>query len=102
MVKNVLTLTRLSKFLLRHGLVFDEVNAAGQRKGNWTGAYWSWIRSISFGEKADNEVLAFYVDAVRQAEEDKRRLEKLVADEASKPRWNVSATVKSTISANAD
>ena len=78
---------RLSKFLLRHGLVFDEVNAAGQRKGNWTGAYWSWIRSISFGEKADNEVLAFYVDAVRQAEEDKRRLEKLVADEASKPRW---------------
>ena len=78
---------RLSKFLLRHGLVFDEVNAAGQRKGNWTGAYWAWIRSISFGEKADNEVLAFYVDAVRQAEEDERRLEKLVADEASKPRW---------------
>ena len=52
---------RLSKFLLRHGLVFDEVNAAGQRKGNWTGAYWAWIRSVSFGEKADNEALAFYV-----------------------------------------
>ena len=78
---------RLSKFLLRHGLVFDEVNAAGQRKGNWTGAYWSWVKSISFGEKADNDTLAFYVDAVRQAEEDKRRLEKLVADEASGPRW---------------
>ena len=78
---------RLSKFLLRHGLVFDERTPSGQRKGNWTGAHWSWIKSISFGEKADNDALAFYVDAVRQAEEDKRRLEKLVADEASKPRW---------------
>ena len=78
---------RLSKFLLRHGLVFDERTPSGQRKGNWTGAHWSWIKSISFAEKADNDALAFYVDAVRQAEEDKRRLEKLVADEASKPRW---------------
>ena len=78
---------RLSKFLLRHGLVFDERTPSGQRKGNWTGAHWSWIKSISFGEKADNDALAFYVDAVRQAEEDKRRLEKLVADEASRPRW---------------
>ena len=78
---------RLSKFLLRHGLVFDERTPSGQRKGNWTGAHWSWVKSISFGEKADNDALAFYVDAVRQAEEDKRRLEKLVADEASKPRW---------------
>ena len=56
-------------------------------KSNWTGAYWIWIKGISFGEKADNDTLAFYVDAVRQAEEDKRRLEKLVADEASRPRW---------------
>ncbi len=78
---------RLSKFLLRHGLVFDERTPSGQRKGNWTGAYWIWIKGISFGEKADNDTLAFYVDAVRQAEEDKRRLEKLVADEASRPRW---------------
>ena len=78
---------RLSKFLLRHGLVFDERTPSGQRKGNWTGAYWSWISSISFAEKADNDAFAFYVDAVRQAEEDKRRLEKPVADEAAKPRW---------------
>ena len=78
---------RLSKFLLRHGLVFDEVNAAGRRKGNWTGAHWSWIKSISFAEKADNDAFAFYVDAVRQAGEDKRRLERLVAEEAAKPRW---------------
>ena len=78
---------RLSKFLLRHGLVFDEKGPSGRRKGNWTAAHWAWIRSVSFPEKADNEVLAYYVDAVRQAMEDKRRLESLVAAEASRPRW---------------
>lgn len=78
---------RLSKFLLRHGLVFSETNAEGQRKKNWTAAHWAWIRSISFPEKADDEVLAYYVDAVRQATENKKRLEKLVEAEASKPRW---------------
>ena len=42
---------RLSKFLLRHGLVFSETNAKGQRKKNWTAAHWAWIRSISFPDK---------------------------------------------------
>jgi transposase len=35
---------RLSKFLLRHGLAFDERTPTGRRKGNWTRAHWSWIR----------------------------------------------------------
>ena len=78
---------RLSKFLLRHGHVFNETTPTGRRKGNWTAAHWAWIRSISFPEKADGDVLAYYVDAVRQAAEEKRRLEKLVEAEASKPRW---------------
>ena len=78
---------RLSKFLMRHGLVFSETNARGQRRKNWTAAHWAWIRSISFPDKADDEVLAYYVDAARQAMEDKARLERLVEAEASKPRW---------------
>ena len=78
---------RLSKFLLRHGLVFSETNAKGQRRKNWTAAHWAWIRSISFPDKADDEVLAYYIDAARQAMEDKARLERLVEAEASKPRW---------------
>lgn len=78
---------RLSKFLLRHGLVFDETSPSGVRKGNWTAAHWAWISRIEFAEKADGDVLAYYIDAVRQATEDKARLEKLVAAEASKPRW---------------
>ena len=32
-------------------------------------------------------MLAYYVDTVRQAMEDKARLERLVEAEASKPRW---------------
>lgn len=78
---------RLSKFLLRHGLVFDERTPTGRRKGNWTRAHWSWIESIRFAERADEEVLAYYVDAVRRAAEEKARLERLVEGEARKPRW---------------
>lgn len=77
----------LSKFLLRHGYVFDERTPTGRRKGSWTAAHWAWIRSISFAQKADNDVLAYYIDRVRQAVEDKRRLEALVAAEAGRPRW---------------
>lgn len=76
---------RLSKFLLRHGLVFDERTPTGRRKGNWTRAHWSWIESIRFAEGADNEVLAYYVEAVRRAAEEKARLEGLVGAEARKP-----------------
>ena len=78
---------RLSKFLLRHGLVFSETTPSGQRRGNWTAAHWAWINAISFKEGADNEVLAYYIDAVRQKLEDKKRLEALVKNEASKARW---------------
>ena len=78
---------RLSKFLLRHGHAFSETTPTGRRKGNWTAAHWAWIKSISFAEKADNDVLAYYVDATRQAMEDKARLERLVEAEASNPRW---------------
>ena len=78
---------RLSKFLMRHGYVFNEATPTGRRKGNWTAAHWAWIESISFAEKADDDALAYYIDAVRQAMEGKARLEGLVAAEAAKPRW---------------
>lgn len=47
----------------------------------------SWIESIRFAEGADNDALAYYVDAVRRAAEEKARLEGLVEAEARKPRW---------------
>ena len=82
----------LSKFLLRHGCVFDEKTPTGRRRGNWTAAHWAWIGAISFPQKADNDVLAYYIDRVRQAMEDKRRLDGLVAAEAAKPRWKKRVT----------
>lgn len=77
----------LSKFLLRHGLVFDERTPAGQRKGNWTASYWRWIGSIELGQKADRDVLSYYVDRVRAACEEKSRLDRLVEEETRKIRW---------------
>ena len=36
---------RLSKFLLRRGLVFDETDALGRRRSAWTRAFWRWAES---------------------------------------------------------
>ena len=77
----------MSKFLLRHGHVFDETSPTGRRKGNWTAAYWKWAKSIAFAERADADAYAYYVGRVEAACEEKARLERLVAAEASKPRW---------------
>mgnify|MGYP002225466606 CR=1 FL=1 len=57
------------------------------QEGQLDRAHWSWIESIRFAERADNDVLAYYVDAVRRAAEEKARLEGLVEAEARKPRW---------------
>lgn len=77
----------LSKFLLRHGLVFDEANPSGQRKKNWTAAYWKWVGAITFPDKSARDTLSYYIDRVHAATEEKRRLERLVEAEASKARW---------------
>ena len=55
------------------------------QEGQLDPAHWSWIESIRFAEGADNDVLAYYVDAVRRAAEEKARLEGLVEAEARKP-----------------
>ena len=78
---------RLSKFLLRHGYAFGETTPTGRRKGNRTAAHWAWTRPIEFPGKADGGVLAYHADAVGQAMEDKKGLEKPVGAEASEPRW---------------
>lgn len=53
---------RMSKFLLRHGLVFDETTPAGRRRGAWTGAYWDWTESLSFDEPDDAAAYEHYMD----------------------------------------
>lgn len=78
---------RLSKFLLRHGLVFDERTPTGARKGNWTRAWWAWARGISFAEPDAQTVFEHYKDEVRRAEEARRSLARKVAEASERPRW---------------
>lgn len=78
---------RLTKFLLRHGYVFNEMNEEGKRKGNWTRAHWKWIHEIKFEQKADQETLEYYVLRAKQAETEKKALEKLVHTHAKEERW---------------
>lgn len=79
-------LQRLSKFLLRRGYVFDEVNPRGQRKSTWTRDHRKWLESLRFTGPA-RTVLVDYVTSVRCAETDKRSLEKAVKAEARTDRW---------------
>ena len=78
---------RMSKFLLRHGLVFDEATPTGRRRSNWTEAYWRWARSIEFDEADDAAAYERYTDAVDRCGEAKRELERRVVEAASRPEW---------------
>jgi len=78
---------RLTKFLLRHGRLFDEKNARGQRITNWTHAHWKWIYAQQFSESAAQETLFYYIEQVKQLEIAKTKLEKLIATHAKEQRW---------------
>lgn len=60
---------RLSKFLLRRGLVWR-----GGKKA-WTQAYREWVRGLRFEHAADQVVVASYLLAIEQVEERVRTLE---------------------------
>lgn len=77
---------RLSKFLLRKGYVFNEVNAAGQRSSAWTRAYWKWISQIKL-EGAAHKTFEYYITSVRCVESDKRELERAITALSREPRW---------------
>lgn len=78
---------RLSKFLLRRGLAFDEADALGRRRGAWTRAFWRWAESCRPSDPAAAAAFDRYVACVRCAESDKRALEKRVLAEARADRW---------------
>ena len=78
---------RMSKFLLRHGRVFDERTPTGRRKGNWTRAYRWRADSIEFGEPDDAAAYEHYRDCVRRCEEAQGTLARRVADSAGRPGW---------------
>ena len=78
---------RLSKFLFRHGYVYDERNAAGQRKSRWTRDFWAWVGRIDLGDPSAMATLDHYCERVRRADEEKAALEAKVKSLAKAPRW---------------
>ncbi|WP_270847770.1 IS110 family RNA-guided transposase [Candidatus Collinsella stercoripullorum] len=78
---------RLSKFLLRRGHAFDEVDALGRRKGAWTRAFWRWAEGLRPNDAAAASAFDHYAACVRCAESDKRALERRVLSEARSDRW---------------
>lgn len=79
---------RMSKFLLRHGHVFDEPTPTGGRRGNWTRAYWRWADAIEFVEPDDAAAYEHYRDCVRRCEEG-RRVRRAAGVEAGRGRAQV-------------
>lgn len=78
---------RLTKFLLRHGHVFDERRADGRLKGNWTRDHWAWIRRIEFAQGADQDVFDAHISEVRHFEAHKKAIEGRVKKRAAEERW---------------
>lgn len=78
---------RLNMFLMRHGMIFNEVDDKGRRKGNWTRAHWAWIRSIEFPDQADEDAFALYISEVRHMEAQKKQIMRYIEAAARKDRW---------------
>ena len=78
---------RLSKFLLRHGHVYDERTPSGRPKGRWTRDFWAWVGRIDLGDASAMATLDHYCECVRRADEEKAALEAKVKSLAQAPRW---------------
>lgn len=82
---------RLSKFLLRHGHVYNELTPAGARRGAWTAAHARWLDKIGFGQEDGASAHEYYRDCARRCTEAKSDLERRVARSAGEPRWKPAA-----------
>ena len=80
---------RLSKFLLRHGYVYDERTATGQRRGRWTRDFWAWVGRIDLGDASAMATLDHYCECVHRADDEKSALEGKVKSLAQAPRWKL-------------
>lgn len=77
---------RLSKFLLRHGYVFDETTPTGNKKSTWSRAHWRWIETIEMTGPAQ-DALDHYISEARHAEREKKRLGEVIKRFAQKDKY---------------
>lgn len=82
--------SRLSKFLLRHGFVYDGKNAAGQRRSRWTRDFRAQVGRIDLGDASATAALDHYRECVREADARKAALDEKVKSLSRKPRWKPS------------
>jgi transposase len=77
---------RLSKFLLRHGHIWDSEGS------NWTLKHWRWMDGLEFGQEHERIVYEEYRSQIRALEERLSRLEKQVTETAESPRYKASVS----------
>lgn len=65
----------VTKFLLRHGFVYDGKNAAGQRRSRWTRDFRAWVGRIDLGDASATAALDHYRECVREADARKAALD---------------------------
>lgn len=78
--------SRLSKFLLRHGFVYDGKNAAGQRRSRWTRDFRARVGRIDLGDASATAALDHYRECVREADARKAALDEKAKSLSRKPR----------------
>ncbi len=76
---------RLSKLLLRKGLVYDEGRKA------WTRAHARWLSKLTFSDPCEEVVYREYLDAVRTLESKRDRLDRFIFTRSTEP--DISALV---------
>lgn len=80
----------VTKFLLRHGFVYDGKNAAGQRRSRWTRDFRARVGRIDLGDASATAALDHYRECVREADARKAALDEKVKSLSQKPRWKPS------------
>jgi transposase len=60
---------QLSALLLRHGHVWNEMTATGNRRKAWGHEFWSWAERITLGEEAADAALRFYIRVAKENDE---------------------------------
>jgi transposase len=71
---------RLSRFLLRHGYMYQEGD-------KWTLKHWAWIRKIRFEDSNLQTVLEESIRAVEQTQEQMKTLDARIEENAQKPEY---------------
>ena len=78
---------RLTHLLIRSAHVWNEKTPEGRRKGTWTRAHWEWIRKIDLPDPCAQEALDLCISEVRHIEEQKKAIERRIAQHAKEDRW---------------